>query len=220
MEKNEIESEHKETKKYEKPRRKVVFLGDSSVGKTSLINSFFKRSLDTNPTVGGDRQVYHYTNPNTNMEYDIDIWDTAGQEQYRSIAPLYLRNSDGIFLVFSFSDRHSFLSLPEWLKMINDTNNTACIVLIGNKIDIDERYFDVDEIAAREFADQNNLKLYYLTSAKNDICVRDAFAAMFLEITSENIPILAEDESIEIQPPVPIQTSQKSNLYILNKCCA
>ena len=108
---------------------KCVLAGDSGVGKSSImyrfINEGYKENCDT--TLGAS---FHSLLLN---KYTVDFWDTAGQERYRSLIPMYLRNSNIILLVFDLSYNSSFKSITSWLKDIRciDCN----LILIGNKLD-------------------------------------------------------------------------------------
>ena len=98
--------------------RKVTLVGSAHVGKTSIVTSMKK--MEFNPdyisTIPMDisrisRKVYDKT-------IKIDIWDTAGQEQYRSLVPMYLQNSDIVILVYDITDIYSFYELVEWDKKL------------------------------------------------------------------------------------------------------
>jgi small GTP-binding protein len=117
--------------------RKVVLLGNSGVGKTSLAHRWVHNAFDAaiRPTIGptnatqtvdlGDKRV------------TVALWDTAGQEQFRSIVPLYMRGARCAVIVASVDSPESFDSLPEWLELLNSSQERpGNAVLAVNKTDM------------------------------------------------------------------------------------
>jgi small GTP-binding protein len=162
---------------------KVVVMGESHVGKSSLIrrlcyNDF---SITQPPTRGvADRRVDMQV-----MERNIalHIWDTAGQGTLQGINRLYYRNASGALLVFDITSMESFKRVDLWIKQFKDIVENADMILIGNKVDLAEKR-QVSQEKAREFAIQNSI-LYYETSAKSDLCVTDAFNKLGEKILSK-----------------------------------
>jgi small GTP-binding protein len=117
--------------------RKVVLLGNSGVGKTSLAHRFIEDSFDSSvtPTIGPR---------NLSLSFDIDgrevniaLWDTAGQEQFRSIVPLYVRGARSAIVVASVDLVESFEAIPGWLELLNSAQEEPVqAVLAVNKIDL------------------------------------------------------------------------------------
>lgn len=112
---------------------KLIILGDSSVGKTSMFMKYFDNKFDerTNPTLGVDYKIR--TVPlGGGQQMKMMIWDTSGQERYHSISDSFYRNSDGIFIVFSLLDRESFEHISKWLdRVYNQAPKDVIIMLIG-----------------------------------------------------------------------------------------
>ena len=158
---------------------KIVFTGDPSVGKTSIIRRFCENKFDE---IGPMSTVMvGYNNKKLKIdpytEVEMKIWDTAGQEKYRSMTRGYLRDSNGIFIVFDLSKKKSFDSLPSWLDEINnaDISKNCVKILIGNKSDFKEK--EVDENTAKKFAEENNMK-FLSVSAKKGINIESMFEIM------------------------------------------
>ena len=108
----------------------------------------------------------------------MQIWDTAGQERFRAIARGYLRESNGIFLVFDLTNQTSFDDLGLWLDEIDnsDIDDKICVkMLIGNKLDCENR--EVDEETAQKFAEEKNMK-YLSVSAKDGLNIITMFEIM------------------------------------------
>lgn len=142
---------------------KVVFIGNSSVGKTSIISQIiYNNSNDSQqPTVGVD-----FFSKNITVGTDtvrVQIWDTAGQEQFHSLIPSYLRNSTIAIIVYDISNQESFQSLERWIKNVQDVANPA-LIIVGNKTDLEEvRTVPTEE--GEKFAQAQNAK-FIETSAR------------------------------------------------------
>jgi small GTP-binding protein len=129
---------------------KVVFVGEAGVGKTSLIhvlvNGFLSDELQS--TIRGERQLKSFTYDN--REIQLQLWDTAGTEKYRSTQPFYLRGADVGLIVFALNDRNSFLKVSAWRQMIGDAASPDVpVILIGNKADQSERQVSSSDALAR-----------------------------------------------------------------------
>lgn len=127
-------------------RFKLVIIGDSAVGKTSLASYYTTNKCSNKhiPTVGAsyfgaDIQV-------GDSVYAFDIWDTAGQELYRALVPQYARGAAGAILVFDVTKRETFEALQSWLDFIGQEGNDIYIIVAGNKVDLtDDRVVTFDE---------------------------------------------------------------------------
>jgi small GTP-binding protein len=127
---------------------KIVFVGDTRVGKTSLIywKTAHEQIGNQKPTVGSHCTELTFNLATTTVI--MQIWDTAGQEMYRSLVPVYLREARAVVLVFDVTDEESFHGLSEWYTLLNDTlSETVPVYLIGNKIDLEKEIVITDEMA-------------------------------------------------------------------------
>ena len=158
---------------------KLVFLGDSNVGKTSIIHRFCENKFEENGIVSTIAVVFKnkFLKIDTYTQVNMNIWDTAGQEKYRSMTRDYLRNSHGVFLVFDLSNKKSFDSLNLWLGELNnsDINKNYVKMLIGNKYDSKTK--EVDKETAKKFGEENDMK-YLEVSAKDGINIESMFEMM------------------------------------------
>ena len=108
-----------------------------------------------------------------NEDILLEIWDTAGQERYRSLVKFFYKNAKGAILVFDLSDKGSFMNLDFWLKSIkNNSDREMVIFVLGTKCDKENLQVNEEEI--REFCETNEL-MYFQTSAKEDIKIREVF---------------------------------------------
>ena len=156
---------------------KLGLLGDSSVGKTCILEVYNNNEFQEQQiaTIGVD---YHKTKIllENNKEINLYLWDTAGQERFRASDIKSLRGAHGIILVFSFTDRSSFEHLEIWLREIRDNfDDDTVIVLFGNKIDFEKNYWAVTSEEAKEYVQTKNLVLFE-TSAKTKQGINEGFA--------------------------------------------
>jgi len=147
-------------------RFKVILLGDIAVGKTSILSRFVddKYSSEYRCNVGVEFKVKSlYLDEKTGA--DLQIWDTCGEERFRTITRQYYRDSSGIILVFDVTNRNSFERMTSWINDITEYGPTGTqIILVGNKIDLDDDRV-ISSHEALNFANKNNI-LYIEVSAK------------------------------------------------------
>ena len=166
----------------------LILLGDSKVGKTSFINRYSKNSfaLITLSTMGMDN--IKQTIKIKNKIYKLTIWDTVGQERYRSLPKKYYQNVNGILLLFDLNEKKSFENISHWIENINDNikrrfteeSNNLIITLIGNKIDL-ERKVNSEEI--NKLIKELNIK-YFEVSCKLNINVYDSITYNIIQCTN------------------------------------
>lgn len=172
---------------------KLLMLGDSGVGKSSLMIRFTNSTFNQHMmgTTGIDMRVKQMIIDNRNVK--IQIWDTAGQERFHSISRSYYNGAHGIILTYDVSDRTSFTNIPNWLEDIRTNTGFVHILLVGNKTDLKEV---VNESEARKLSHSNSIP-YILTSAKNDKNVQDAFLNLIKTILDSGIAKKPEPRSLK-----------------------
>ena len=169
----------------------LLIIGDSTVGKTSILSRFANGTFNANylATVGLDNFTKDETIDDKNVH--IKIWDTAGQERFKALTKGFFRNAEGIMIVYDVTNQETFDSLKNWIQSIkdnmgNDFMERVPIVIIGNKIDSDEREVKTED--AESFCKQQNYP-YFETSAKTgeniDSTVR-FLAKKVIESNSDN----------------------------------
>lgn len=155
---------------------KIVMLGNSGVGKTAFVQQTIDGVFSDAhvPTVGAQ-----YSSLNMSIENQqicLELWDTAGQEVFRSLVGFYARDAKGFFILFDVSERSSFKDLDQWINFANDQSVNAEIILFANKCDLtDKRDVKTEEI--EEFAKRKNIR-YLEGSAKTSQGIQDAFEMM------------------------------------------
>ena len=179
---------------------KILLVGDSSVGKTCILlryseNKFQEQFLST---IGLDFKVKHMVIEDKPIK--LQVWDTAGQEQYRTITKSFLRGADGILLVFDLTNQTSFDMVTEWMNSIKENaSSTVDIFLIGNKCDLD-RVVTQDKID--DFQKANNVQ-YFETSACTGFNIQETFTKMAEVIMKrkESEPEQPSANTIDISQP-------------------
>jgi len=163
---------------------KYIIIGDTGVGKSCLLLQFTDKRFrhDHDLTIGVEFGARLLSIDNKPIK--LQIWDTAGQESFRSITRSYYRGATGALLVYDISRRDSFGHVSRWLNEAREYSNpNMVIMLIGNKCDLDRREVSYEEGA--NFAQKNGL-VFLETSAKTAQNVEEAFVRTAKTI-SENI---------------------------------
>ena len=141
---------------------KVLLVGDSSVGKTTLLLKYVEGKFsDSHITTIGVEYKDKLIKIN-NRDVNLQIWDTSGQERYRSITKNFYRNADGILFVFDVTKEETFNHIKDWLISSDECDKDFKKIIVGNKIDL-ERVISKEKI--EHFAKSKNMDCYE-TSAK------------------------------------------------------
>jgi len=179
---------------------KVVFLGDQGTGKTSIIKSFMYGSWEAaySATIGIDfLSKTLYLDDRT---IRLQIWDSAGQERFRSLIPSYIRDSSVAVVVYDITSRSSFTNASRWIEDVRaERGGDVVIMLVGNKTDLaDKRAVAAEEGAARAAAEG---VLFIETSAKGGFNVKALFRrlATALPGSAARPPTAAESNLIDIR---------------------
>ena len=167
---------------------KVVLVGDAKVGKSCILNRLVHGTFDrdTPATIGAAFMAKIIQTPNETVR--LQLWDTAGQEKFRSLAPMYYRSAAVAVLVYDVTSKESLIGLEEWAAELKDKAPPSIkLVIIGNKTDLDdERCISIQQ--GKEFADQIGAILHAETSAKTGEGINEIFSKIAeLEITQDDI---------------------------------
>lgn len=170
---------------YEKSvqRFKAILLGDIGVGKTSILNKIIydKFSENYNCTMSVECLVQTFKIDEIGNKADVLIWDTCGEERYRTITRQYYQEANGICLLFDLTKKETFENLPSWLSEIRTTvGEKTPVILCGNKSDMFSSR-QVGFIEAENYARENGLK-YYEISAKTGNMVNYVFEELLIGI--------------------------------------
>ena len=166
------------------PKYKLIFLGDQNVGKSCILNRFMNDTFteEYQATIGLDFQSKNVQIDNQDIH--LLLYDTAGQEKFRSLIPMYTRDSNIILLVYEINNKDSFLHLPDWVNDLTNVNKDDVIfALVGNKIDLEEsRQVSTEE--GQKFAEEHGY-IFQEVSAKTG----DGFSDLFYKNLFEKIRI-------------------------------
>lgn len=183
---------------------KVLIIGESGVGKSSLIRRFVDDEFDDNHdvTIGVDFKTKLMNIDG--VEFKLAIWDTAGAERFRSLTPSFYRNAKCAILVYDVTNRESLQKLDSWLQELENYSNNRNIptMVVGNKIDMERVILRDDGL---KFARKHRL-LFLETSAKNNVSVADVFEEIvrktitsddFNQHVSNGINVAEGEEAVE-----------------------
>ncbi|EAY08926.1 Ras family protein [Trichomonas vaginalis G3] len=185
---------------------KVVLLGNSAVGKTTLVTRWTEDRYDgsSQPTIGAAYKsvTLEFDDGKT---YSMNIWDTAGQDEYRSTTSIYCRDAKAAMIVFDLTDRSSFEALDSWISTLSEKVDVP-FVIVGNKSDIgDRRAISFDDGAA--FAERHQVS-YFETSALTNFNVDEAFN----ELSNVAINFLNNGSSVQKEEPQEVAKSENQKV--------
>jgi len=157
---------------------KIMILGNAGVGKTSILERYVNKSFTGNykVTIGADFLTRDLEIDGNKIK--LQVWDTAGQEKYRSLGVAYYRGADACMLVFDVTDKTTFKDLDKWVEAFfsqlpEDKQKNFPVILLGNKSDKPERIVS-NEMAKKWCAEHDNMP-FYETSAKTNLGLEEAF---------------------------------------------
>ena len=153
---------------------KFIIVGDSSVGKSNILLRFSRNVFDPGhqATLGIEFANKHLLF--NNIDYLVQVWDTAGQENFRSVTRAYYKASAVAMVVYDISNEESFQHIQAWIKDCKDlAPKTVQLILIGNKSDLEDQRV-ISKEKGEQLASENNM-LFFETSALNGNGVEEAF---------------------------------------------
>ncbi len=165
---------------------KLIIIGDSGVGKTCFLMRFADDSFTTShiSTIGIDFKIKPITLEGKTIK--LQIWDTAGQDRFRTITQTYYKGAMGVILAYDCTDENSFANVRNWIRQLEaQATPGVAKVLIGNKCDSASK--KIDSSKGKALADEYKMG-FYETSAKNNINVRETFYYLAQEIKAKIAP--------------------------------
>ena len=173
---------------------KIILLGESGVGKTNLINVTAGEEFEQNSmssSSGSYKEVTYISS--TQKKYIYHLWDTAGQEAYRSLNKIFIKNAKVVFFVYAIDNENSFKELQYWIDLAKEEIKDDFVMgIVANKIDLYEDQ-QVKEEVAMEFAKKLNIK-YRATSALTEPLGFKGFLEELLVDYIKKIDPLSKDE--------------------------
>ncbi len=195
---------------------KIALLGETGVGKTCIIERWVAGSFSARreATRGAAFKSKVVKSPNGENEIKVNVWDTAGQEVYRSLTSLYYKDAEAVLLVYDVTNMKSFNELTYWVEQVRSKASRDCsITIVGNKVD-DVVNCQVDSATGARFAKEHNAA-FIETSAKNDLNINEVFTQAishkFPQLMAAQSPTkpVAPDTPVEIVPRVQGSTKLK-----------
>lgn len=155
------------------PRKKILLLGDSNVGKSNILFRFVRDAFysDYIPTVGCDflTKIKYFNGE----EAKLIIWDTSGQRRFDTITKPYISGCDLIIIVYNKTNKKSFENIRRWLDMVNDKIKDPNIILVGNKADLVDQ-IQVSTEMGQQFASDHGMT-FVETSALSGMGIEAVF---------------------------------------------
>ncbi|CAM0137982.1 GTP-binding protein of the rab/ypt [Umbelopsis sp. WA50703] len=179
---------------------KLVLLGESAVGKSSLVMRFVKDHFDEyrESTIGAAFLAQTISlDDNTTVKFEI--WDTAGQERYKSLAPMYYRNANCAVVVYDITQTASLEKAKAWVNELQrQADPNIVIALAGNKCDLESRRA-VETETAQEYADEAGL-LFFETSAKSAHNVTQLFTSIAKKMPLDQLADQSRNKTKGLNP--------------------
>lgn len=201
---------------------KILIIGDSSVGKSCLALRATRGSFNSlyTPTVG-----FEFFNFYLKIEEEfikLQIWDTCGQEVYRSLISSFYRNSSLAIIVYAIDNEESFNNIEIWLNELKTKGNPdISIILVGNKLDLEDQR-EVTKEMYNDFCDSNNIQYFFETSAKTGFNAKNIFIEAAKILYEEHLKLkdrVSRPDSIiheeESNPELSLDVGEEN--YINNK---
>ena len=197
----------------------IILVGDSHVGKTSILKKFIDDEFneETKCTISVDFRCKNLK-IDKNLYASLKIFDTAGQEKYRSLTKSYYKQAQGIILVFDLTNEISFSKLNKWINEINENTENVVIILVGNKADSSDR--KVDKINADNYAKERNIK-YIETSAKEGTNILLLFEELAIDMNKkkEDDNSIVELENVDTFIFRRTELNKQLKIKRESKCC-
>ena len=208
---------------------KMIVIGDAGVGKSCLTNRASKEKFltDYSPTVGFEFLTFNVKVEDQNIK--LQIWDTCGQEVYRSLISSFYRSASLAIIVYSIDNEESYINIEKWLNDIKTQSNPDVkIFLIGNKADLEDKR-QVTKESGEKFYKDHKLSFFTETSAKTGFNVQNVFIEVAKELYKQHEEIKNRVSRPGSMAPVPytpeipnnvsLETEENENVQRKKKCC-
>ncbi|KAG8343147.1 ADP ribosylation factor family Ras of Complex Roc domain [Trypanosoma vivax] len=199
---------------------KVVLLGESGVGKTSLVQRLAKNEWceNQNSTVGAS--FFRYACPLGDTAVHFDIWDTAGQERYKSLASMYYRGAAAALVVYEIPSYETFERAKYWVRELAANSPETIVYLVGNKSDIRDASAGTEEGNSRRFVCSQEVAAYARecnmmfseASARNGTGVNGVFAQIAKQLVAANSDNIVREGGV--------LGTQAGSQPVRSRCCA
>ena len=178
---------------------KILVVGDYAVGKTNFILQFVEHQFYESVPITTSCDIKSKIIQVKNKQIKLQLWDTCGQEKFRSVTKSLFAKADGIILIFDITNYSSFVNLSQWLDLISETCGDANVIIVGNKVDL-FTIRCVSETTATKFANVYNFK-YREVCAKTGFGIKETIHELLesiLEITDSSFMGLSLNQSTNV----------------------
>ena len=192
---------------------KAILVGESGIGKTNLINTSLGKEFDPNINTTVTNSYSRKKFEINDKIYDVDLWDTAGQESYRGITKMFINKSHIVIFVYDITNKKSFDELKKyWINTVIETlGNNFIGGVVGNKTDLNENQ-KVEDEEGRKFAESNGFKFALVSAKTTPILFAD-----FLEELVKQYEEMKENNNKERRNSFALNT--KNNTKKRKLCC-
>eukprot|EP00826_Nyctotherus_ovalis_P030925 TRINITY_DN2469_c0_g1_i1.p1 TRINITY_DN2469_c0_g1~~TRINITY_DN2469_c0_g1_i1.p1 ORF type:complete len:224 (-),score=52.88 TRINITY_DN2469_c0_g1_i1:121-717(-) len=176
---------------------KLIIIGDSGVGKTCLLTRFAENKFTAShiSTIGIDFLIKMLRVDDVTIK--LQIWDTAGQDRFRTITQNYYKNAVGVILVYDCTSETSFNNIRSWMKQLEShANHDVIKVLVGNKYDSPD--IKVDAARGKALAEEFGIE-FFEASAKDNVNVGETFEYLVKEIKNKTKPVEKPEVRLEVK---------------------
>ena len=181
-----------ENDKPENPKYKLIVLGDQSVGKSCIIVRFLNDNFseEYQATIGLDFQNKEKVQID-NQDIHLLLYDTSGQEKFKSLIPMYTRDADIILLVYDVTSKDSFIHLSDWLKIFTDSEidiKDKIFAVVGNKTDLNDRR-EVNSNEGENYAKEHDF-IFAEVSARTGDGIKKLFDVILKKMLKKKLELL------------------------------
>ena len=200
---------------------KIILLGETNAGKTTLFSKFIfnkeKFNYISSITVDNETKLFDCNN----KKYSITLYDTAGQERFKSITKAYYHMADGFLILFDITDKLSLNAVKDWIEDIKSYNSSNIFLILANKDDLDNKISD--DVINETLGDYKHLLLK--TSAIKNINVKESIEKLIDMIEDESNSVNLKENQLRKSNSFYIKNNNNTNNNINNKsnlnkkCC-
>jgi small GTP-binding protein len=181
------------------PSFRVVLVGDSGVGKSSIIHYLVKGSFESDQKTTIGAAFHTITRTLDGQRVQLQVWDTAGQEKFRSIGPVYYRNAAAAIGVYDVTQEEFSTGLDHWILTVKRSTSNALLFIVGNKSDLLGPDDPAPEVTGQSYADKYHAP-FFATSAKTGLGIDKLFEAVFDEVWAARKPEMDGHVVTEAKP--------------------